>query len=131
MPFPIEQIPDTDKLYYRIHLHNIDKTQTIPQRRIKPGAFDPQPKPHSTEMSVNWNKYLTPFETQNSARIPEKNGVVSFVVEDVRNTPINLKVNHKPTINRAHSIIFDVDSKANDPEIRINLRRICSWEIVI
>lgn len=129
MTFPIEQIPNEDKLYYRIHQVNIDTSETDDKKKIKPGAFDPQPKPHGTEMSVDWSKYSTPNESRNRARIPAKNGIVSFDVYKVRQSPVSLNVAHKPTKNQAHSIIFHVLPKANNPEIRINLRRICEWEI--
>lgn len=131
MSFPIEQIPDSDKLYYRIYSRDIDNTESDSKKRIKPGAFDPIPKPYGTEMSVNWCKYSTPSDTKNAARKPEKTGVLSFVAGDVRSEPTSLKVEHRPTQNQAHSIIFDVLPDANNPEIRINLRRICNWEIVI
>lgn len=131
MAFPIEQIPDADKLYYRIHTQYIDHTETDSKKKIKPGAFDPIPKPDGTEMSVDWSKYSTPTDTKNRARKPEKVGVVSFNVEEVRSKPTSLKVAHRPTLNQAHSIIFDVLPDANNPEIRINLRRICKWEIAI
>ncbi len=131
MSFPIELIPDTDKLFYRIHTQYIDYTESDAKKKIKPGAFDPIPKPDGTEMSVDWSKYSTSIETQNRARKPERVGVVSFVVGEVRSQPTLLKVEHRPTLNQAHSIIFDVLPNANNPEIRINLRRICQWEIEI
>lgn len=131
MNFPIEDIPDNSILFYRIHQVNIDSEEPDPKKKIKPGAFDPQPKPTSTEMSVDWERYSTALETKNRANVPDKNGVVSFNSTDVRQSPTPLKVSHKPTINRAHAIIFDVLPNANDPEMRIKLRRICTWVIPI
>lgn len=130
MNFPIEVIPDNSFLFYRIHKTYIDTEVIDAKRKIKPAAFDPQPRLKSVEMSVDWDKYSTALETRNRARNPEMNGVVSFETSKVRQTP-PLKVEHKPSNNRAHSIIFDVLPNANDPEIRIKLRKICSWVIEI
>lgn len=129
MSFPEESIPDESRLFYRIHEIYIDPDQTDPKKRIKPGAFDPQPKPDGTEMSVDWDKYATAMDTRNRARKPEKNGVVSFVAGQVRQSPTPLHVSHKPTANKAHAIIWNVLPHSNHPEIRIKLRRICQWEI--
>jgi hypothetical protein len=129
--FPIENILDDETLYYRIHQINIDSSELDERKRILPGAFDPQPKPHGTEMSVDWSKYATAENTKNRARKPEKNGVLSFNSTLVRAVPTPLDVKHQPTHNQAHSVIFDVLPDSNDPEIRIKLRRICEWEIKI
>jgi hypothetical protein len=135
MEFPIEEIPNEDLLYYRIHEENIDKDVTHPNQRIKPIAFDPHPK-GSTQMSTNWDKYSTPLELQQLAKVPEKNGIVSFSVEKVRNTPNPLQVIHDPILiehfkNQAHALIFDLPPRKNDIRIRVKLRDICTWEIPI
>lgn len=129
--FQIEDINNDDKLFYRIHIIYIDPEIEDSKLKILPSAFDPQPKPNSVEMSVNWDKYSTAEETRNQARKPEKNGVLNFITSNVRNTPISLSVSHKPSSKRAHSIIHDVVSEENDPEIRMKLRGICNWEIEI
>lgn len=129
--FIVENINNDQKLFYRIHILNIDTEIEDLKLKIKPSAFNPQPTPHSVQMSVNWEKYSSADDTKNSARKPEKNGVLSFLTEDIRNNPVNLNVSHQPTTNQAHSIIHDVVSEQNDPEIRMNLRNICSWEIEI
>lgn len=129
--YAIESITDDCKLFYRIHEINVVRDESDPKRKIKPSAFDPMPKPKSVEMSVNWNRYITAEETKNNAKVPEKNGVLSFITKNIRNSPIKLNVTHKPTTNRAHSIIHDVVSEKNDPEIRLLLRESCSWEIHI
>lgn len=129
--YAIEDINNDDKLFYRIHIIYIDPEIEDSKLKILPSAFDPQPKPNSVEMSVNWDKYSSAEETKNLARKPEKNGVLNFITSHVRNIPINLKVSHKPSSIRAHSIIHDVVSEENDPEIRMKLRGICNWEIEI
>lgn len=133
--FSIEEIPDSDLLYYRIHEVNIDEDETHPIKKIKLVAFDPHPK-GSTQMSTNWHKYSTPLDLQQLAKVPEKNGVVSFVVEKLRNTPYPLEVIHDPVLtenfrNQAHTLVFDIPFRKNDIGIRVKLRDICSWEISI
>ncbi len=130
MNFPIEVIPDKSFLFYRIHKVYIDSEEVDEKKKIKPAAFDPQPRPNSLELSVEWDKYSTALETRNRAKNPLANGVVSFYTCKVRQTP-PLKVEHKPSKNQAHSVIFDILPTANDPEIRIKLRKICSWVIKI
>ena len=129
--YTIEEIPNEAILFYRIHTEYIDREENDDKKKIKPSAFDPQPKPHGTEMSVGWKKYCSAQDIKDRAKKPEKIGVVSFNSTEVRESPTVLNVAHRPTSNRDHSIIFDVLSDANDPEIRIKLRRICQWEIPI
>lgn len=131
MAYPIEEIPDNNLLFYRIHIVNIDTSETDKKKKIKPVAFDPQPKPTSTQMSVDWSKYSSALDTQNRAKIPEKNGVLSFNSTQVREAPQPLEVRHSPSTNQAHSLIYDIPPEKNNPEIRIKLRRICDWAIEI
>ncbi len=87
-------------------------------------------------MSVDWCEYSTAEISKNRAKIPEKNGVVSFNSTLVRANPFPLQVKHAPTLNehfknQSHSVIFDVPLRQNDIGIRIKLRDICVWEISI
>ena len=133
--FPIEHIPDEDLLFYRVHAVNIDLEEQHPTKRIKLVAFDPHPK-GSTQMSTNWKRYSTPLELQQLAKVPEKNGVVSFEVGKVRNVPCPLQVIHDPILtehfrNQAHALVLDIPQRKNDIGIRVKLRDICSWEITV
>jgi hypothetical protein len=133
--FSIEEIPNDDLLYYRIHEVNLDQDEIDPRKKIKLVAFDPHPK-GSTQMSTNWNKYSTPLALQELAKVPEKNGIVSFLVDAVRKIPYPLQVVHDPISteafrNQAHALILDVPPRKNDIGIRVKLRDICSWEISI
>jgi hypothetical protein len=135
LEFPIEDIPNEDLLYCRIHEVNIDHEETDIFKKIKLIAFDPHPK-GSTQMSTNWHKYSTPLMLQQLAKVPEKNGVVSFPVEAVRKIPYPLQVIHDPIStelfrNQAHSLVLDIPPRKNDIGIRVKLRDICSWEISI
>lgn len=130
--FPVEIIGEKEKLFYRIHQVNIDKEVNHPKRKIKPSAFDPQPKGNSVNMSVNWQKYcLTAEDAKNKAKNPVLNGIVSFISTSIRNHPILLDVKHSPGNDQSHSHIHEVLSEKNDPEIRMLLRESCSWEIEI
>lgn len=128
--FDIEEIGDDQKLFYRVHIVNIDENETDEIKKIKPIAFDPKPK-GSEEMSVNWEKYITAEETKKEARSPEKTGILSFISGVLRANPINLNVTHDPHPTRSHSIVHNIVSRQNDAEIRIKLRNVCKWEIAI
>jgi hypothetical protein len=133
--YPIEEIPNEDLLYYRIHAVNIDNEEKDPTKKIKLVAFDPHPK-GSTQMSTNWDKYSTALELQQLAKVPENNGVVSFVVNDIRKIPYPLEAIHDPVLtehfrNQAHTVVVDIPQRKNDIGIRLKLRDICSWEILI
>jgi hypothetical protein len=108
--WPIEEIPDEDHVFIRAHRSYFKKG------KLKPGVF----RDHGKSMSVNWDSYSTPEETQQQARIPEHNGVVGLITGEVRKVP--LEVEHSPELeNRAHSEIIG----NKDPEVRIKLKRIC------
>ena len=133
--YPIEEIPNQDLLYYRIHKTKIDFDELDDNKKIKLLAFDPQPK-GSTEMSTDWHKYSSALDAQNRARVPNDNGIVSFEVGTVRSSPFPLHVRHDPTLtehfkNRAHAVILSIPPRNNDIGIRLKLRDICKWEIPI
>lgn len=133
--YPIEDIPNDDNLFYRVHKTKIDRSEPHELKKIKLLAFDPMPQ-GSTQMSTDWSKYSTAIELQNRARVPEDNGIVYFNVGEVRNSPFPLFVKHDPTLtehfkNRSHSIILDVPPRKNDINIRVRLRDICKWVIPI
>jgi hypothetical protein len=135
LEFPIEEIPNEDLLYCRIHEVNIDREEIDPYKKIKLIAFDPHPK-GSSQMSANWNKYSTPKDLQQLAKVPERNGIVSFLTDAVRKIPYPLHVIHDPISteefrNQAHALVLDIPLRKNDIGIRIKLRDICTWEIPI
>jgi hypothetical protein len=112
----IENIPDEDVVYMRLHRSMID-----PEGNLNPGLIRLRPGEHG--MSVDWNKYSTPEETRNRAKVPADNGVVSFPVGGVRKIPFQ-EVLHAPIPqNQAHAEIIG-DKK--DPEIRLRFMQICT-----
>lgn len=119
--FPIETIPDSDKVYYRVH------KSYLPKGKLIPGVF----KEVVDGMSTDWEKYSTAEQTQNRATKPMDNGVVSFITGDLRQK-VDLTVTHSPTQNRAHTLVCGKLEKIQEStEIRLKLLGICQWEIVV
>lgn len=71
LEFPIEEIPNQDTLYCRVHTVNIDYEEPDSKKRIRLIAFDPHPK-GSTQMSTDWNKYSTPLKLQQLAKCQKR-----------------------------------------------------------
>lgn len=112
-----EAVPDQDLLFMRIHRVWIRNGELIP------GVFQNR----DAGMSTDWNKYSTPEETLKRANDPSMNGVIQFVVEDVRGIP-QQRVVHTPNRernNRAHTDVFG----EKDTEARLKFKRISSWII--
>ena len=125
MAFPIEEIPNTDKVFLRIHKVNLNLDKEEEKEKIKPyHSFEQKGE---DGLSVDWSKYATAENTKLRAKKPEDNGVVSFSVNQLRD--VSLTVVHKPQNYQAHSLIKDIPKKINDLGIRLILRDICKWEI--
>jgi len=110
--YTIEDIPDEDFLYMRVHTTNIDD-----DGEPFPRAFKNQPT-EQDGMSVDWSKYTTPIETKNRARKPNENVVIQFMAGNARTIP-NQSVEHKPINNppnQAHSEVLG--SKKTPTEVR-------------
>lgn len=124
-PWPVEDIPDTDRIFMRIH-----ETHVKPKDgSISTGAFVDR----GDAMSTDWEKYRIPQQTRDAAKKPEKNGVVAMNVgkvrkiesprQEVEHTPLH---GHKEIPdNRAHT---DVRGEKTE-EVRLKLRRIATWMI--
>ena len=116
--WPVEAIPETDKLYMRVHrsyVHNGD---------FVPGAF----RDHGGGMSTDWEKYATPIETKNRCANPNDNGVIEMVSGNVAAVP-GLTVVHTPDVQRRIRAHVDVVGDKKAPEVRVKLKRIASWVI--
>ncbi len=128
-PYPVEEIPDADSLFLRIHLVNVDK-EGIPL----PRAY----AEHDGGMSTNWSRYADAEMTrQQAAQIthpktgnpknPDDFGVLQFEVRAVREIP-SLLVEHKPlAANRAHTDVVGTTA----PQARVKLGRIFTWAIEV
>ena len=122
--WPIEEIPDTDVLYYRVHKTRYLETSRAlpadaPKDELPPNLF----KFIKGDLSVDWSKYATPQESKDRARVPADNGIVEFEAGAVRAQAH--KVVHTPEQNhRAHSSV-----RGDEPKVRITLSRIAQWTI--
>jgi hypothetical protein len=116
-----EDIPDSDKLYMRVHVNQLG-----PDRKLHKGIF----REREGAMSVDWEKYSTPFEARNRAKDPQKNGVITLVAKNVRNIE-GLKVEHDPIDdNQAHSEVDCVEDDVEITKYRFQLFKLVNqWEI--
>ncbi len=111
----IEEIPDKDRLFMRVHSNNTKNGLLIP------GAF----KNHNDGMSTDWSKYSIPEQTRQRAKNPSRNGVIEMSVKDVRAIP-GQRVQHTPIpSNRAHTDVLG----EKDEESRVKFLRISRWAI--
>ncbi|MCX6234785.1 MAG: hypothetical protein NT175_08685 [Bacteroidetes bacterium] len=116
----IEEIPNTDFLYQRVHKnHNINGILAL-------GLVF---KNHGAGMSTDWSKYSTPELTKKRAayyyKNPENYGVINMKVEDVRSIESQV-VKHTPiNENQSHT---DVIGKKS-PKEQVLFNRIYSWSI--
>ena len=101
LDWPEEEIPDQDRLFYRVHVSYLERTTGA----LGPNVFVEK---HGS-MSTDWEKYSTAEECRGRAPEPLANGVIALVkgvVEEVdallvKHTPIRIG----PT-NRAHTSVF-------------------------
>lgn len=115
--WPPEQIPDRDRLF--MHIHKTWRRNGA----VSPGAFEN----HGAGMSTDWEKYSTPEQTRERARVPEKNAVISLVAGEVREVP-GQKVEHTPDVERSNRAHTDVLGE-KDEEVRLKLKRIAGIAI--
>lgn len=127
--WPVEDIPDNDKLFYRVNKKGLHDNELLPSIfREREGS-----------MSVDWSKYSTAEETRARAPIPKDNGVVMLIASEIRGID-ELTLIHDPIVNnRAHSGVMGLGDKSvkGDEKIRKLQRRqhlfdACSergWEI--
>lgn len=114
--WPIEEIPNRDALFMRVH-----DTWFKPGGAIAPGAFQKR----DGGMSTDWSQYSTPEQTRQRGRTPRDNAVVEMNVGRIRTIP-GQRVEHRPfPDNRAHTDVLGED----DEEVRTVLRRFA--EIVL
>ena len=122
--WPIENIPESHDLYYRIHQMYFNENPKI----IPSSGFRPQGK----SMSTDWNKYSTPEKLRQRAEKPEENRIVQMKAGSVRAIP--LTVNHAPDhvrVNRAHTDVLGLLGipKSELNKIRSQLATLSDWVI--
>lgn len=121
---PKEDIPDPCRLLYRIHRNNFRDGDVLP------GAFREVGAGEERSMSADWGKYSTPNDSRDRASIPADNGIISLIVDQLRN--LSLQVIHSPSEkfnNPAHTDVKGIDQNKN--QIRFELKRILTWVIDI
>jgi hypothetical protein len=97
--WPIENIPDEDFIF-----RNAKDTWLKPDNTVDPYVFWDF-ESNGIETSVIWDKYCSgPFGAKSMAKEPERYGVFKLNAGIVRKVE-NQTVEHKPTTNRAHSLI--------------------------
>jgi hypothetical protein len=124
--WPIEEIPNQDLLFMRVHLNLIREGHDSTLNGVSKNIF----RVHEDGISTNWNKYSTPEKTRQEGKNPEMNGVIKLMVGDIR-TISSVKVMHSPIReNRAHTNIQNIP---NDPVktliIRTKLAEYSQWVI--
>jgi|SRR5215213_526018 len=122
--FEIEEIPNEDFLFMRVHKTNIDE-----DGEPHPRAFKNQPTDNHG-MSVDWSKYAQAIDTKNRAKKPAENAVIKFTAGSARAIP-NQTIIHEPIEhpepNQAHTEVFG--SKKIPTEVRARFMDI--YEIAI
>lgn len=118
-----EPIPSGHRVFMRIHATFVDGDE------VSRGAFKNHGVEPNAGMSTNWEKYCPdPEMTRQQARKnPMANGVVSFVVGDLRAIE-GQRVEHTPDIerdNRCHTDVFG----DKDEEVRLKLARLITWHL--
>ena len=147
----IENIPNSDRLYFRIHKQNVFDNKDY-TNIIRPRAFCNTPA-NGNNMSTDWDKYTTPQQTLDhvskqykTGKTEFKNkddfGVVSFSVDKIKEIDKNHTVLHDPIenipeiigdpSNRAHAIVDGKISgdKEDSLEVRALFAEIANWEIL-
>ena len=120
----IEEIPDDDNLFYRVH-----KTQMDPQEDsdfISIKVF----RTREGSMSTDWDKYSNPTMSRNRARVPKENRILQLYVESVREIPMEVQHHPLPEYNnQAHTDVYGLENqdRANINEIRLKLADIAEW----
>jgi hypothetical protein len=120
--WPVEEIPDPDVLFMRVHKSYAQAGE------LQPGAF----RDHGGGMSVNWAKYCDPAGARALSKTPSDNGVISFPsAGQVRAVgEPGLRVVHEPDRerpDRSHTEVFGNKSAA----VRAALMKLFRWEIPI
>ena len=122
----VEPIPNSDKLFYRIHPNWLDEGKIIP------GAF----REIGDGMSTAWSKYSTAKNLQDRAKALV--GIISLSVGGIREIE-GLEVIHDPLFDevnniddQAHSLVKGIPKdKKLKARVRDMLVDLSSWEIKV
>lgn len=111
LDWPVEDVPDSDDVFMRAH------RDFFRNKKLQPGVF----RPHDGGMSVDWEKYSSPDDTRQRAKVPQDNAVICLPVVGIR--AINkLNVKHTPqATNRAHADVIGFQEGEDITEMRVGL----------
>jgi len=112
MNWSIENIPDNNIIFYRMHKQYYEDNPEI----ILGSGFKPQGK----AMSTDWKKYSTPEQSLLRASSPNENRIISMKVGKIRASP--LIIEHSPSkkyCNRAHTDVLGLKSISRSKKNRI------------
>jgi hypothetical protein len=116
LAFAVEEIPDADSVFMRVHRDFIRNGDLLP------GAF----KSQDGGMSVDWSKYASREDAKRRAKVPADHAVVSLLVGGIRKID-DLDVKHTPEPdNRAHSEVDLADNREQLTEVRFLLNRLAA-----
>ncbi len=109
-----EEIPDEDSVLRRVHQNHIQDGE------VSPAAFVAKDQ----LLSTNWRKYSSAEQARLRARIPAKNGVVSFKAGRLRR--IGQTVRHSPDWELQDRSHTDVGGPKS-PEVRLKMVDMLEW----
>ena len=127
----VEDIPNEDYLYYRVH------KKEVRNGKVPPGCFSEKGDGNEKGMSTDWSRHSTPEEALNrpTSRYldgdrTQTHGIISLIVGKVREIE-GIQVIHAPrSYNIAHTHICGIPPQ--DPtktEVRSKLARIYTFAI--
>ena len=79
MTWPVEEIPDGDRLFRCAHRSFLQGPQVAGDDYIPIGVFKREER-----LSTDWSRYSTPEQARARRKQPEANGVISLPVGGVR-----------------------------------------------
>jgi hypothetical protein len=123
MPWPVEEIPDEDAVYLRIH-HTFADNNGKPI----PGAFRNNPKGDpAAGMSVNWERYSTAEDTRRLGcqKPASEYAVARLITGSVRELPGQTVLHEPLEDNRSHSEVF------GEKSTEVRLRFLAIYELVL
>ncbi len=122
---PKEIIPDSCRLFLRVHRKNIWDDKPVP------GAFREHGEGDNKSMSTDWGKHSSAEEARSRANVPQSNSIIRLIVGDLR--AIALQVTHNPDSSRNNPAHTDVKGIAEDKDlknkVRLQLLDLYEWVI--
>ena len=124
-PWSIDDIPDEDLLFMRVHKNEIQGDKPVP------GVFRNRGERDQEGMSTDWSHHSTAEQTKLRATNQAwKGGVIEMVVGDVRKIPRQTVVHAPLPDNRAHTNVKGPKSgSVEGTQVRYLFMRIWQWAI--